>query len=224
EGFHSAWVNTIVRHLNGSILPPQYRAVPQVHLGAWVEADVASFEKHGNHNAAPAQGAGIATGACAAPQPVQTFVVDFFDQDVYEVRVFDERRGLRLAGVVEIVSPGNKDRSEKIKAFTTKCVSYLAERVGLIVADVVTTRRVNFYKTLSDLLSLEDAEGTAADLYAVAFRTRAENSHVELDTWPAALQVGQQLPTLPLWLTDDFSVPLDLEKSYEETCQVLRIR
>jgi hypothetical protein len=28
---------------------------------------------------------------------------------------------------------------------------------------------------------------------------------------------------LPLWLAGVTAVPLDLEKSYEETCQVLRI-
>jgi hypothetical protein len=34
---------------------------------------------------------------------------------------------------------------------------------------------------------------------------------------------GQALPRLPLWLTEDFAVTLDLEASYEETCRVLRI-
>jgi hypothetical protein len=28
---------------------------------------------------------------------------------------------------------------------------------------------------------------------------------------------------MPLWLAGSFAVPLDLEKSYEETCQVLRM-
>jgi hypothetical protein len=31
------------------------------------------------------------------------------------------------------------------------------------------------------------------------------------------------LPTLPLWLADDFAVPLELEASYEDTCRALRI-
>jgi hypothetical protein len=31
------------------------------------------------------------------------------------------------------------------------------------------------------------------------------------------------LPTLPLWLTEDFAIPLDLEASYEQTCRDLRI-
>src|SRR5580704_3678935 len=43
EGFHSAWVNTLVRYLNGSVLPRRFRARPQVHLGPFVEADVATF-------------------------------------------------------------------------------------------------------------------------------------------------------------------------------------
>jgi hypothetical protein len=33
----------------------------------------------------------------------------------------------------------------------------------------------------------------------------------------------QLLSTVPLWLTGAAAVPLDLEKSYEETCRLLRI-
>ena len=35
--------------------------------------------------------------------------------------------------------------------------------------------------------------------------------------------VGQPLPTLPLWLSEELFVPVELEASYEETCRVLRI-
>ena len=45
-----------------------------------------------------------------------------------------------------------------------------------------------------------------------------------MDVWPEQLALGTALPTLPLWLASNFSVPLDLESTYEETCQVLRIR
>ncbi len=33
----------------------------------------------------------------------------------------------------------------------------------------------------------------------------------------------QRLPTLPLWLADDFCLPLDLEASYEKACDDLSI-
>ena len=39
---------------------------------------------------------------------------------------------------------------------------------------------------------------------------------------PTAL--GTPLPTLPLWLASDRAIPLELEASYEATCEVLRIQ
>src|SRR5690349_18412412 len=85
EGFHSAWANTIVRQLNTVVLPPQFRAVPQVHLGAWVEADVATFERNGSQGdsrAGEAPGA-IATAAWAPPAPGQTLLIELPSQDVF---------------------------------------------------------------------------------------------------------------------------------------------
>jgi hypothetical protein len=45
-----------------------------------------------------------------------------------------------------------------------------------------------------------------------------------LETWSFPLTVGQLLPAaLPVWLTQDDHVMLDLEASYEETCRPLGI-
>ena len=38
-----------------------------------------------------------------------------------------------------------------------------------------------------------------------------------------SLAVGKPLPTLPLWLSDELNVSLDLEAGYEDTCRILRI-
>jgi hypothetical protein len=48
---------------------------------------------------------------------------------VYEVQVFDEKRGSRLVAAVEIVAPANKDRPEKRRAFVAKCAALLRNRV-----------------------------------------------------------------------------------------------
>jgi hypothetical protein len=37
------------------------------------------------------------------------------------------------------------------------------------------------------------------------------------------MAVGQPLPVLPLWLTDERAIPLDLEATYEQTCRDLRL-
>jgi hypothetical protein len=45
----------------------------------------------------------------------------------------------------------------------------------------------------------------------------------KLQTWPYTLNLGQPLPTLPLWLTPDLAVPLELEAGYEDACRGLGI-
>ena len=45
-----------------------------------------------------------------------------------------------------------------------------------------------------------------------------------LDTWCHPLAVGQPLPELPLWLTEEMSVTPDLQGIYEDTYRALRIR
>jgi hypothetical protein len=44
-----------------------------------------------------------------------------------------------------------------------------------------------------------------------------------LEAWSKPLVVGEPLPLLPLWLSEELAVPLDLESSYGQTCRDLRI-
>jgi Protein of unknown function (DUF4058) len=230
DGFHSAWANTMVRRLNARAMPSRYRCAPHVHLGAMVEIDVAAFERE---QFLPAEtphegngGVGVATAVWAPPRPNQTLVVDLPAQDVFEVRVYNDRRGARLVAAIELVSPGNKDRPESRRAFAVKCAAYLQQGVSVIVVDIVTERHDNLHVELMDLLQRTEAAPWPAEqlLYAVAYRTTKENDAWRMDLWTEPLTVGRSLPTLPLWLASNLTVPLDLEASYEETCQVLLIR
>ena len=64
---------------------------------------------------------------------------------------------------------------------------------------------------------------SADETYAACCRTRRLETKTVFDFWRKPLTLGRPLPTLPLWLTEEFSIPLDLEASYEETCRLLRI-
>jgi Protein of unknown function (DUF4058) len=220
EGFHSAWVNTMVRHLNGNLLPRGYRAIPQVHLGPFVETDVATFEQDSASELAPV----LINGGQAAwsAEAVQTLEIELPAQDVFEVRIHDDRRGMRLVATIELVSPGNKDRPDSRQAFVTKCAAYLQEQVNVVIVDVVTSRNANLHHELLAQLGCP-TNGDDVDLYAVSYRNRKEQRKWHLEFLPNALMLGALLPTVSPWLASNLSVPLDLEKSYEETCQVLRI-
>jgi len=226
ESFHDAWINTLVRQLNGTLLPRQYRALPQVHLGVQVVPDVSAWEQSGRSRGPVEPQGAVLTKAWDPPEPVQTLAITFPDQDLFELRIYDETRGSRLVGVVELVSPANKDRPENRQAFVVKCAGYLQERVGLVVVDVVTTRRANLHQELQHFLASGPGASGASDLYAVAYRhhpRQGSNGHADLETWPVPLDIGRPLPTLPLWLTDGPAIPIDLEASYQETCAVLRM-
>jgi hypothetical protein len=204
EEFHGGWPMEIVRSLDRK-LPPEFVAAPHVHHGAFIEVDVATF-------------------VWAPPQPTRAAETDLPDTDEYEVRVYDAKRGRRLVAAIEIVSPANKDRPEHRRAFVAKCSALLQKRVSVSIIDFVTTREFNLYADLIDLLGQpKSSPGTAAPQYAVACRYASTIGRWRLESWEQPLTLGQPLPTLPLWLAEDFSIPLDLEESYEETCRVLRI-
>lgn len=140
----------------------------------------------------------------------------------YEVQIREARGSRRLVAVVEIVSPANKDHPRHRRAFVTKCEALLRSRVSVAIIDVVTDRHANLYADLLDILGQTPA-GDVGSLSATVCRFREREEGLRFETWENTLVVGDPLPTLPLWLTDDFAVPLDLERTYEATCQALRI-
>lgn len=225
EGFHSAWVNSIVRSLNTTLLPNQYRAEPQVHLGAKIEADVATWENtSSNGNSREKENGAVVLTPLVPPHPAETVLVDLDAIDVYEVRILNDQEASRLVAVLELVSPANKDRPEHRAAFAAKCIAYFRQQVSVIVVDIVTERHANLHQELLELLTVEPVRSSNGDLYAVSYRSRKEKQTWRLDYWPSVLQVNSPLSVVPLWLSAALSLPLDLETTYEETIQVLRIR
>ncbi|MCI0463237.1 MAG: DUF4058 family protein [Gemmataceae bacterium] len=227
EGLHGQWPAMIVVALARK-LPRRYVAEPRVHLGAYFEIDVASYEEDAPLPLASGGGeeqGATATAVWAPPQPTLAIATDLPDQDEYEVRVYDTKRHRRLVAAVEIVSPANKDRPEHRRAFVAKCAALLQQRVSVALVDLVTTRQFNLYGDLLELIGQTDPclAPEPPPLYAVACRRRRERDAWSLEVWAHALAVGQPLPTLPLWLADNLAVPLELEATYEETCRILRI-
>ncbi|MFO0930007.1 MAG: DUF4058 family protein [Gemmataceae bacterium] len=227
EGLHGGWPMMIVASLRGK-LPPGYFAEPRVHSGATAEIDVATFESENAAEPAADSGngaGGVATAVWAPPQPTLSVATDLPDQDVYEVRVYDEKRRCRLVAAVEIVSPANKDRPEHRRTFAAKCAGLLRERVSVVIVDVVTTRQHNLYGELLDLLGHADLaiRPDPPPLYTAACRLTMPGDEWQLQTWLQPLTIGRPLPTVPLWLADDLAVPLDLAESYEQSCTILNI-
>src|SRR5262249_52306923 len=143
----------------------------------------------------------------------------------YEVRIFDLNRERRLVAAIELVSPANKDRPQSREAFVAKCASLLRKGVAVSLVDLVTIRRFNLYAQLMQFIGHPDHTMSPTDpcTYAATSRWVTMGTRARLEAWSHALVVAKPLPTLPLWLSDERNVPLDLEESYEQACHDLWI-
>jgi hypothetical protein len=226
DELHCGWPMMIVMRL-ADILTEGYAAAPNVHLGGAFEIDVSTHEQDEPSAAGtPTRPGGVATAPWAPPAPTLTFEIDLPEQDEYEVRVYDTRRGRTLVAAIEIVSPSNKDRPESRRAFVAKAAALLQQDVCVSIVDFVTIRQFNLYADLLGLIGRADpALGSdPPHVYAVTFRGRKRTrGRPLLDTWFYPMSPGRPLPSLPIWLDVDLGVTLDREASYEDTCRVLRI-
>lgn len=224
HAFHNAWATYIASDLNCR-LPEGYFAEPKVQFG--IEIDIATFEE------APTVSEGrqeyeIASPSTAAgaewkpPPPVHLIPFQLIG-DIVEVAIFSSDTGPTLVGVIELVSPANKDRATHRTAFVSKCETYLRQGIALIVVDIVTNRQANLHNELLARLEASDASSLEANLYAVAYRPVERDGEVSLAIWQEILTVSQPLPTLPLWLGETLCLPVDLEATYERTGREQRI-
>ncbi len=225
EGLHGQWPATIVQQLRRQ-LPAGYVAEPRVHLGPYLEIDVAAFEK--DEAALPTAdegGGGAATAVWAPPRPSIAVETTLPDSDEYEVHVYDVRRKRHLVAAIEIVSPANKDRPEHRNVFISKCASLLHKGVAVSIVDLVTVRHFNLYAELLAHVGHEDPTlgPEPPGTYAASCRWVRRKKRATLEAWSHALALGRPLPTLPLWLSEGLVVPLDLERSYEQACSDLWI-
>lgn len=226
HAFHNAWATYLASDLNRR-LPEGYFAEANVQFG--IEIDVATFEEAGRGAAAasdsgngadlqPAAGA----GGWTAPPPTLTIPLSIVS-DTVEVIVYGREAGPTLAGAIELVSPANKDRPGHREAFVSKCIAYLQQGIGLMVVDIVTDRRANLHEELLARLGPSEVVPWDAELYAVAYRPVERDGQTSLDIWQETLAIGGVLPTMPLWLPSSHCLPVDLEATYDRTCQEQRL-
>ena len=228
EGFHATWPVMIVAPCAGNF-PGVTSCCRACILESNAEIEVATFHEEGEAPDANGNGdgntGGVATAVWAPPRPTLTVATNLPAQAVTEVRVYDEQNGRRLVAAIEIVSPANKARPVHRQAFVSKCVGLLQELVSLVIVDVVTTRDANLYRELLETIGESDPimSGENPSPYVAACRSTKPEKRWLLETWAHRLAISRPLPTVPLWVADDFAVPLDLEASYADSRALLGV-
>lgn len=205
RAFHGAWTAAMARLLNAGVLPAGYYAVP------FLDREKARKNEESARSWAP-------------PTPDLTLAVEWPASDEARVEIRTDDGDPQLAAAVELVSPQNKDRPRSREALAAKCAGHLRRGCGVVVVDVVTTRRACLRGDLLSALGVEWSGDEPETLTATAYRPLGGDADGRLLVWPAALAIGERLPTMPLWLGGEVGVPLDLEASHRAACADLSIR
>ena len=218
--FHHAWAATIARILNRRLLLEHYLAAPNVQFGPRVEIDVGTFK------ASETPESQLAPVAIALTTQPATAVIPAVFPDTVEVVIFNQEGGPQVVAAIELVSPGNKDRPATRRAFVAKMSGYLQQGVALAVIDLVTTRSAHLHNEWIQWMQtpvgfIEDLD--QRPLYANSYRPVQHGEQAEIEMWLNPLQVGDSLPTFPLFLRGDRWIEVPLEDTYTETCEDQRI-
>lgn len=222
EALHGFWPAAIVASLN-SILPKEFIAQPRIRLGTMMEIDVGDLERESGNSPARGNGeGGVAVTAWAPAAPTILLDTELPDPDEYEVNVYSQDE-YRLVAAIELISPSNKDRSENRRTLVNKCESLVKRDVSVTLVDPVTSRTANLYGELLDELGARRTAVSRSAIYAATCRGRRNGARWSLESWEHQLAIGSPLPSLPIWLSPDLMVPLELQATYEETCRSLRI-
>src|SRR6266851_4150731 len=150
----------------------------------------------------------------AVPDPDFKTVALLHPEPRAAVHVF--RQG-QLVAAVELVSPRNKDRPSSREFYRNRYLSYLWSGVHLMLVDV--HRRplgFSFVEAMAAEVECQFPVGLPPHVVSWNAGGPTPEGGQFLDGWYRALAVGEPLPTLPLALTAERSLLIDLERTYSE--------
>jgi hypothetical protein len=209
--FHQDWTIELRRSLNAGRLPPGYVALADQQAGGPIP-DVLTLNRRPASTGKPEPAGGLAV-ATAPPQA--RFVVEA-EEDTYARRAnrirIQHRHG-EVVAVIEIVSPGNKSSWHGLRAFVRKAADLIWKGIHLLVVDLFPPSERDpqgIHKAIWDEIADRPFElPPDKPLTVVAYRAiPTKTAYVE----PVA--VGDNLPGLPIFLTEDEYIPAPLEETY----------
>ena len=226
--FHQRWMTHLTEGLNGGRLPPGFYAQSERRFGANTgrenESDVLTLEvpvTDGWGNPLADGGGGGDAGDFAlleAPPKaaVETDLSAKTDAEYYAAKRsrLAIKRGIdhRIVALIEIASPGNKDRAASVERFVAKAVEAMEDGVHFVLIDLLPPGPADPTGLYGAVLTdLGESYRPPADkpLTAAAYR-----SGMDWRAFAEPLAVGDPLPTVPLFLTPRHHIPLPLAPSY----------
>jgi hypothetical protein len=209
--FHQDWTIEIARVSNRGLLPKGFSALVEQRASTR-EGDVLAIESRMTKIRPDIAEAG---GLLTADDPA-TSIVRRIDREIYAARanriVVRHHLG-RVVAVIEIVSPGNKDRKPALREFVTKSIQFIDRGIHLLVVDLFPPSLrdpFGIHKAIWDEFLEEDFSfPPGKDRILASYRADEEKT-----AYVEPIGVGDVLPEMPLFIEGGMHVPVPLEATY----------
>lgn len=220
--FHQRWTVAICDSLNAGLLPTGFSALVEQHAAGLVP-DVLALQRRGNGKyPAAAGGATMVT----APKTRFTFETKRNLQLMRANRIAIRHRMGEVVCMIEIVSPGNKDNRDSLRAFVGKTREFLEAGVNVLVVDPFPPTRRDpggMHKAIWDKIEGDEPFEVPPDqpLTLAAYVAGDISVGQPVRAYVETLGVGTPLPDMPAYLDADEYVPVPLESAYQtawESC------
>jgi hypothetical protein len=222
HNFHVLWMSSITNRLNSDLLPPGYFAMAEQIVGQ-PETDVVTLQ---TGRAAGSRGASNGGVAVATVRPKTRFVMTVpSEQERYARktnRIAIRHELGRVVSVIELVSPGNKDRQHSLRAFVEKAIDLIRQQVNLLIIDPFPPGPHDpqgIHAAIWDGFADEPFELPADKPLTLAAYQAAPDKTAYVEP----IAVGDDLPEMPLFLEEDRGIILPLEDTYQATWNVLPV-
>ena len=220
HNFHYRWIAAIMDRLNAGLLPSGYFAMAEQIIGG-PETDVVALQT----STRPKSKVGSNGGVTLAPfQPKTRFVMrvppeqERYARKANRIAIHHELG--EVVAVIEIMSPGNKDRRRSFRTFVDKAIDLMQQQVNLLIIDPFPPGRHDpqgihgaIWEEFNDepFQLPPDKPLTLASYQVEPIKT----------CYLEPIAVGDALPDMPLFLMGDCGINVPLEETYQTTWNVL---
>jgi len=208
--FHHEWISKIRNALNDE-LSDEYYALAEQITGPF-GPDVVTLQKP----SAPRSNTG---GLVLAERPPRTKLrlqseVERYARKRKRVTIRHSSDHTVIA-VIEIVSPGNKDSQRALDQFVRKAWELLDGGIHLVVLDISPPGP----RDPDGIHELIWSEYSGQEFHLppeTPLTFAAYQAGPDPEAYVSPVAIGETLPELPVFLSDDHYVPLDCERTYME--------
>jgi hypothetical protein len=216
---HHLWIAELLRWVKPR-LPAGYRAyigsAPLLAVDAPLDRPDVGVRSWSATEAAKLPRPGVAETSAEPTELDDEIAVAALDP---ETAVYVERQG-RLIAAVELISPRTKDRPIARSAYLARYLGYLLDGSHLVLVDV-HRRPVGFSFADQIAMELNLEQPSVVPPMAVSYRVgeQAATGGRLLAIWRRPMTVDHPLPSIPLPITPDQEVTVDLDQTYASAAE-----